>query len=189
MLLGREAEGEDLLSRLSRVNPHNAHRDIERMLRPRCASTLPPIYDADLPLWDASRSEPIETTQPFNLIHEWMDSSSVSNRDQWVVHTPEVTQQLEQWKGRVECSEEGPPVSAINIWGDTAPFHTGEDSVLLLLRGCMAPALRMRWWITLLTKSRICQCGCNGRHTLDRTWKIVVVPQGSDCWCLSIHRP
>ena len=53
MPLGREGEGEDLLSRLSRVNPHNAHRDIERMLRPRCTSTLPPIYDADLPLWDA----------------------------------------------------------------------------------------------------------------------------------------
>ena len=88
-------------------------------------------------------------------------------------HTPEVAKQLEQWKGRVECSEEGPPVSAINIWGDTAPFHTGEDSVLLLLWGCMAPALCKRWWITLLTKPRICQCGCNGRHTLDRIWKIV----------------
>lgn len=163
----------DLLCRLSKINPHNAHRDLERMLLGRTNSKLPPIYEANIPLWDASRQQSENSKLPFNLIHEWADRMSIDNLDKWVEHTPEVGRELDEWRGRVGCTQEGPPIAAFSIWGDTAPFHTGIDSVLLLLWSCLCPALIKRWWITMLPKSLICQCGCAGRHTLDKIWKVV----------------
>lgn len=164
--------GDELLDRLARLNPHNAHRDILRALKPRCKVKFPPEYWAQIPLWDESRQRSVDTWVPFNLPHEWLDALA-DTHDNWVDYTPEMQGQIDDFMTRTSCPKEGPPLAAISVWGDTAPYHTGHDSIMLLLWSCLSASVAKRWWITVLSKASLCQCDCNGRHTLDAIWRIV----------------
>ena len=164
-----------LLANLSRLNIHNAHRDLLRLLQRQCTD-LPPLYWAKVPLWDTRRNVQYIADIPFNLPHEWLHTLATDPSLWTDDFTPEMQDQLRSWKVRMGFGEEERrPICSLAVWGDTAPYHTGRDSVLLLLWSCTSSsqASGKRHWVTLVSKNTLCQCGCHGRHTLDALWRVI----------------
>ena len=58
-------------------------------------------------------------------------------------------------------SSKGPPCAAFSLWGHTAPYHTGFDSVMFLL--CrLTGTVRQRFWFVAMSKQTLCKYGCGG---------------------------
>ena len=163
---------DELLLRLASLNPHNAHRDLVQILSKRHRAVLPPLFYANVPAWDKHRGVAVEMSVPFCLPHEWLHHLSAEGPASWCQAPTEIKEQVAEWKHRVRLSEDGPPVAPLSVWGDTAPFHN-VDSVMLLLWGSLSSEHWRRWWICLLAKSQLCQCGCSGIHTMDSIWEII----------------
>ena len=171
-LRGHPDTNDDLLRRVASLDPHNAHRDLVRALRSTAPREQPPLYEANIPLWNSDLARCEEARVPIALPHEWLNFFGAEAAEHYTEPSLEISNMLHEWKVRTRCPTEGPPIAPLSVWGDTAPFHTGRDSVLLLLWSGLAGEWRRRW-ITVLTKSSLCQCGCGGLHTLDAIWSIV----------------
>ena len=160
-----------LLKRLASLSEHNAHRDLQRCLSK--GRKLPPLYWALIPIWCAITMTSRPMWHPFLLPHEWLHHLAEGHLDEWQKFPDVMGQRLEDWKRRASACEKGPPFTAISFWGDTAPFHTGQDSVLLLQWRCLAPEQIRRVWTTVINKNALCDCGCKGRHTIDAMWDVI----------------
>ena len=74
------------------------------------------------------------------------------------------------------CEDEKAPynddIAIVGIWGDSAQFFT-RDSILVLLFNLLSGTLsrRKRFPICAWSKRMACQCGCQGRCTLDGIWR------------------
>ena len=152
----------------------NAQRSmLRRALR---GSRLPPLYWADVPLWSPLDARCVSTPVPFLLIHELVlqlvSDDTVGDWLGWADGREELAITLEDWKKRVDMSSQGPPCAAFSLWGDTAPYHTGFDSVMLLLWSPLTGTVRQRFWFGALSKQTLCKCGCGGRHTLEPCWNV-----------------
>ena len=123
------------------------------------------------------------TPVPFLLIHELVSTlvsdDTVGDWLGWADGREESAVTLEDWKERVDMSSKGPLCAASSLWGDTAPYHTGLDSVMLLLWSPFTGTVRQRFWFEALTKQMLCKCGCGGRHTLDPCWNVAK-------WCFDL---
>ena len=117
----------------------------------------------------------VSTPVPFLLIHELVlqlvSDDTVGDWLAWAEGREEVAITWEDWKQRVNMSSKGAPCAAFSFWGDTAPFHTGFDSVMLLL---WSPFDRDRsaFWFVALSKQTLCKYGCGGRHKLEPCWNV-----------------
>ena len=163
-----------MVQKLATISEHNAHRDIVRFLQRHRPGSSPPIYMARIPLWKSDLNKSVLTEVPFCLPHEWLHFlAEGTDLKSWTRHPPEYEQKLREWEARTRSCVQTTPLVAMSIWGDTAPFHSGQDSVLLLLWSSACENRGQRRWITLLTKSSLCQCGCGGLHTLDAVWAVI----------------
>ena len=163
---------DDLLRRVAKIDPHNAHRDLVRALSRRQARDQPPLYEVDIPLWNADLARCEVARVPMLLPHEFLNHLGEGKTEQYTSTSREISERLRDWKVRTNCATQGPPIAPLSVWGDTAPFNHGHDSVLLLLWSGLGEQWRRRW-IALLTKGSLCQCGCGGLHTLDHIWSVV----------------
>ena len=69
------------------------------------------------------------------LMHEVVFSLASENPGSWLGFEAErnLARELADWSTRVGLSADGPPLAAVVAWGDTAPYNTCFDSLLLLL--------------------------------------------------------
>ena len=164
---------DELIKKLAATNTHNAHRDITKYLRRRRPEDFPPVYVAKIPLWnkDMNISEDIDV--PFLLPHEWLSMYAETDPRSFCDCYPEVQARLEEWRARVGCPEAGAPIAPISIWGDSAPYHTGSDSIYLVLWSPLCKSQSKRRWVTMVSKNQLCSCGCDGAHTLDGIWNVM----------------
>ena len=155
-----------LLKGASQCSQNAQQRKVRRALR---VSRLPPLYWADVPLWRPLDARCVSTPVPFLLIHElvlqlvsddtvggrlaWADGRGKSWPSHWGI-------------GRSASTRlQGPPCAAFSFWCDTATYHTGFDSVMLLLWSPLTGTVRQRFWFVALSKQTPCKCGCGGRYT------------------------
>ena len=161
-----------LLGALQRMTLTHAHRDVCRLMKRHYGDDMPPIYWASVPTWDAENERRSETTIPMMLPHEYVAWAPDLDVDAWTAATPAIKEHLGTWKKQVKLDEAGPPVAPMTLWGDTAPYNNGRNSLFLLLWGSMC-TFGKRFWLALLPKSQFCNCGCNGLHTIEEIWRIV----------------
>jgi len=167
------SDQDELLARLAKIQPQNASRDLVRTLRRVTAGSAYPTFDADIPVWDEATQSAATASIPFCLPHEVVGkvAPGPNGVETWTECDDATAARLEGWKNKLHVPEQGPPVTPMNLWGDTAPYLTGQDSVLLLLWGSMVNY--SRHWIAVLSKSQVCRCGCRGLHTMDAIWEIL----------------
>ena len=156
---------------LSTMDSHNAHRGLMAAVKKHFPGDLCPLFWAKVPLWDDARKCQTIGDVPFCLPHEWLADVAQADPQSWAANTDELRTVLDGWMRSVKAPEGDQIVAPITMWGDSAPFHTGTDSVNLLLWG--GANKEGRYWITVLPKSAFCRCGCNGHHTLDAVWHVV----------------
>ena len=169
----RAADNEDdhLLTKLKKLGHSNPHRDLARLLKREYGGRFPPTYECEIPIWDDTLDRSVNEKLPFLLPHETLGMMSGEEVESWCANTSDVDELLGEWKQRVHFAESDQPLAPVSIWGDTAPFHTGYDSILLLLFGSLS--VTGRHWITCVPKSMLCRCGCNGTHSMNAIWSIV----------------
>ena len=110
-------------------------------------------------------STPVPFLLIFELVLQLVSDDTVGDWLGWTDSREEWAITMENWKERVDMSSKGPRCAAFSLRGDTAPCHTGFDSVLLL-------AVRQRLWFVALSQQELCTCGCGGRHTLEPCWNV-----------------
>ena len=169
---GQEDEG-SMIGRLGRLNEHNAHRDLTRLLITKRGIRRPPLFFAMIPMWCLITQTSKLVRVPFLLPHEWMESIVEDvGVGPLLDMSREMREQVEAWRARANIPHDGAPISGLSVWGDTAPYHTGKDSIMLLC--WKADSMTRRIWITAFSKESVCQCGrCDGMHTLDAVWRVV----------------
>ena len=112
--------------------------------------TEPPVYWIVLPLWDELFGGCVPTPVPVLLIHEFflVLVSLSASVDAWLGFqddTAPLLQDLDAWTHRVGYADRA-PVAALTPWGDSAPYHAGWDSLILLLWTCISGSRRDRYW-------------------------------------------
>ena len=163
---------DDDLEKLSRLSEHKSHRDLLRWAS-RKVTRHPPIYWAWIPLWCSIGMVLKPILIPFLLPHEWIGVLAADDPQSWLDLSTEMEQIVNTWYRRACLPERGPPISGISLWGDTAPYLTGKDSVLLISWRCIAKSLPQRYWVTALNKIALCGCGCEGMHTLHPIYDVL----------------
>ena len=167
----KEDEHDSLLCAMKRIQPENAHRGLTRLLRRLTRGRFPPEFLAPVPVWDDALEKQVVVDLPFLLPHEMAGWFASQNPADFVSTTMEMGALLDEWRRTTGAALHGPPIAPLSLWGDCAPYHTGVDSVLLLLFGFMSQG--SRHWITCVNRALLCRCGCNGHHTLEAIWDVV----------------
>ena len=170
---GGQAHIDPILRALAKVDNHNAHRDVCRIIQRMRPTDLPPLYYAQLPLWNTDLNKSEMKAVPLALPHEHLQYLGANNVGKFTTPSGEMAVKLQEWRNITKVAEAGPPIAALSVWGDTAPFHTSKDNVLLLLWSCVSGDAWERRWVGVLTKNSLCQCGCAGLHTLDEVWRVL----------------
>ena len=99
--------------------------------------TLPPVYWIVLPLWDELSGGCVPSRVPVLLIHEFFHLGFQDD-------TAPLQQDIDAWKHRVGYAGRA-LVAALTLWGDSAPYHAGWDSLILLLWTCISGSRRARY--------------------------------------------
>ena len=80
---------------------------------------------------------------------------------------------LQDWGYQCDVNlNDGIHTAALALWGDAAPYAT-RDSIYLLVLTILSGQHREYYWLSCITKRRICACGCQGRHTFDRLFMVL----------------
>ena len=141
-----------------------------RPLRPRQA------YIAKIPLWNEATISAEQADLAFLPIHETLgELATAEDAAKWTDFSDDQSgfrHDLHQWGDRVGLNTKKGHWATIGLWGDSAPT-VNEDSVFLLSFCLLAGVVRQRFWICALNKSRLCKCGCKGRHTIDSLFAVV----------------
>ena len=139
----------------------------------------PPLYITTVPQWDASKMRQVEQDMAFLPIHETLgclvergaeDSWCSLGQDQAGFKST-----LERWSTPVGVSLVGQFFACLALWGDSA-VSTKREALHLLLFQVVSGVFRQRFWVAAFNKSKICKCGCSGRHTFDGVHSVV-------SWC------
>ena len=79
----------------------------------------------------------------------------------------------QKWCEDLNVPENNDDISVVGMWGDSASFFT-RDSIFVLLFNLLSGSLsrRRRFPICAWSKRMACQCGCQGRCTLDGIWRV-----------------
>ena len=104
---------------------------------------------------------------PFLLIQELVlqlvSDDTVGAWPRWADGRDELAITVEAWE-HVDMSSKEPLSAASSLWDDTAPCHTGFDSVMW---SPMTGSIRQRFWFVALSKQTLCKCEGGGRRTLE----------------------
>ena len=150
----------------------NHARDLLRKLK-KCAKHKPEVYACLVRLWDCKAPVPIEEDMHFLLPYEFVESDEGA-AEEWadLGSDPAVHATREEWATRMGVDTCG--LVATGIWGDTAPFWARDSLMRLLWSPLGGPvsakaglSRRRRHWICAVAKRMMCDCGCNGRHTME----------------------
>ncbi len=85
---------DDLLKRVARMDPHNAHRDLVRALKRSAPQARPPLDRVRVPLWDSDKAVAVEDEIPMALPHEWVPSFGQADPASFCSVSPEVAGKL-----------------------------------------------------------------------------------------------
>ena len=112
----------------------------------------------------------------FLLPHEMIGSMvKEDSKDQWVSIGEDQAgfkAELGKWGHRMGIDTSSDPWGIISLWGDAGPT-VKEESLYLLSWSLLSGVIRQRFWAVAFNKSRICACGCRGRHTFDRIFAVM----------------
>ena len=160
-----------MLTELKNLALGNEHRSLTRLLKRHMKGAYPPPYVAKIPVWNETTGQQEIVDIPFQLPHETIANLPAEQANEWCATNTEIEALHQSWRTRVHVGDDA-RVAPVNLWGDTAPYHTGNDSVMLMLFGSMAVATRH--WICCLSKKSFCQCGCKGNCTLQALMAVIV---------------
>ena len=159
----------------SPVSDKNKSRSVRRCFRSRFGTKLYPAYVANCPQWDCKKKRRQDRKLAFLPPHETLAAiTDDDNRDAFTSFSPEqrrFRQDLESWAASMMVHLVG-AWACLALWGDMAP-HTKTDSIFLLTWALMNGQCRQRFWLTCLSKSRVCKCGCKGRHSFNLIFSVV----------------
>eukprot|EP00974_Lingulodinium_polyedra_P003242 304154-Lingulodinium_polyedra.AAC.1 len=131
---------------------------------------------AKTPLWNPDALGAEEQDLAFLPIHEVLGALVQEDAiAKWTDFSEDQTgfqADLHEWGDRVGVNTRRGPWACIGLWGDSAP-SVKEESVFLLSFCVLNGSVRQRFWITAFNKSKMCQCGCKGRHTIDAVFAVV----------------
>ena len=150
-----------------RPDTRHASRGLQRALA--AGSNLPQPYMVNVKLWDAVRDECVEEAVAMLLPHELLDcipDSQVAEFCDFDSSQEGLRHDFELWSRRVNCDVGARRFAVCGLWGDAAPYSQ-RDSLYLLVLTVLSGRQRVYWWLVALAKRRICQCGCQGRHTFE----------------------
>ena len=152
----------------------NSSRSFMRALAPTIE--LPPEYTVKCPMWDKRLTAPRDSDLSILLPHEVLSTlCSDGNLEKFASYSDEqqgFKNELTSWGGRMGVDTGTGDWLTLGLWGDTAP-STGRDQLMLLSFMVLCGAVRQRIWIGTMNKSKICQCGCQGRHTFSVLFELV----------------
>ena len=79
-----------------------------------------------------------------------------------------------QWSNKVNVGSNDHLIAGVGIWGDGAVYNT-RDSIILILFNILTgvAAVQHRIWLACISKKSLCQCGCQGRCTLEPLWDVI----------------
>ena len=157
-------------------HPQNAHRDLLRALLKK--KDGPNLYWANIPLWDQDSSTSVLEPLPFLLPHEvfahYMKSRPL--KDVRSDLDPCLSKLIEDYchKLKLESSTFVP----LGLHADGVPHQKRKTIEVFhwnfLGEANTSPSLS-RILATVVESSFACQCGCQGRHTLDAIMEVL-------CW-------
>ena len=167
-----KSDHDPLAKQMAGIDPRNAHRGLMSAIKRHVPANVAPLYWANIPMYDeTSRSQKL-VPLPFCLPHEWLADMASADPEAWAASTPELQKVVEEWRQRVHApADDGKVIAPLTLWGDSAPYHTGTDSVDLLLWG--GANKESRNWITVISQAAMCRCGCGGKCTLVACWRVV----------------
>eukprot|EP00959_Pyramimonas_sp_CCMP1952_P460281 9479606-Pyramimonas_sp.AAC.1 len=100
----------------------HSHRDLVRQLNKY--STMPPVYEFDIDIWDAETSTKYTDTAHMLLPYEVFDCVADSASDwQNIPHDNPLYRDRQSWGSRLSPSVENcDNFAPTTVWGDSAPF-------------------------------------------------------------------
>ena len=146
---------------------------------------MPSLYEADVPLWDATLHKQyigkLYFILPHEVVHSMVAATCVEEWTGFDASQEPIKARLAEWRSRTNavCS----PTVCLGLWGDAAPYHT-RDSVNLWLINSLSGQHRTRWWSTAYPKRIQCNCGCKGQRT---TAAVLASRHNSDMCCVLLH--
>ena len=154
----------------------NSSRSLMRTLHQDSHACPQKPYMAKVPMWDPDKIAPVEQDCAFLPLHETLgELVQAADADRWTSFSEDQSgfeTELHQWGDRVGADTRKGHWATIGLWGDSAPT-VKKDSVFLLSFTFLAGVIRQRFWVTAFNKSKMCQCGCKGRCTIDIVFAVV----------------
>ena len=158
-----------------RPDSRHASRGVQRALAHH--SRLPETFRFDCPLWDRVAGVPVTEKVAILLPHQLLDTQIPPGMEYEYCDCSDFQQglagELEEWKQSVGFQPDGRPVAALALWGDAAPYSQ-RDSLYMLVLTILSGEHRKYFWLCGISKRKLCDCGCRGRHTLDCLWQALI---------------
>lgn len=158
---------------------HQSRNSSRSLMRAHTATTdivLPPPYIAKTPLWSATQNRSEEQDLAYMPIHEVLEHlAQEDDLDKWTSCSPQqkgFESDLHHWGGRMGVPTRAGHWAIVGLWGDSAP-STKNDSLFLLSFQVLSGIVKQRFWITVFNKTKVCKCGCMGRHTFDMVFQVI----------------
>ena len=136
----------------------------------------PPVYKAQIPVWDKiADCQKLEWFH-FMLPHEVLSSllcfvSLVSLIS--FPGNPDMQNTFTSWLQSNDLSDMADRAVAIGIWGDSAQYFTRDLSLYILLFNILSGSVNCRFMIAAFGKRSLCQCGCLGKCTFEAVFQVI----------------
>ena len=132
------------------------------------------MYCAEIDLWDPETCTRYRDVAHFMLVYEVLDMVVRDNDRDYTQLDPLSPLFNERRDLGVRENVDTSDMSALQLWGDSAPFNDAGDSLYTLLWEVLSSTDNTRHPIVAFPKTRVCDCGCKGRHTFDSIMVVVV---------------
>ena len=158
----------------SGAHPGNSSRDLISKMK-KTANRIP-LYEFDNVLWDKQTNSQVTDTMHVALLHEEVDDLVKDDPRAYAANDgiSDLDKAALGWSKKVHVHANDHLIGGIGIWGDSAVYNTRDSIVLILfniLTGLCATPHRI--WLACLSKKQLCQCGCQGRCTLEPLWDLI----------------
>ncbi len=174
-LQGQNVEGAEEITKLGASGRHkkNFSRDLRRLMRRQEkveGMVFPELYTCEV--WTAQQDP---KSWPVLLPHEVIAELHRVGDRKWVkefVQLPDGLKPTEEWL-QEQCDDLGIDRSRtipIAVHGDAA--SSGKRRSLVVLSWQMMAKPEQRYLFSAIHKANMCECGCQGRHTLDQLLEI-----------------
>ena len=155
------------------THQQNASRDLMSKLLRGCF--VPEVYWASVPLLKKGLSTPEETLLPMLLPHEMVANMvGASNIHQFCNLAPSLVEVHEKVCRTLRVDPAR--FLALGLHGDGVP-HQKRKSIEVVSWNCLGAQTSDRFLPALVEKDFCCNCGCSGRHTLERILEVF-------CWSM-----